>query len=193
MALTRLSEENIKVLSSQVHPLDQNSVPYNFSANVSPLLYNAARALGLPARSAETFESAFHLPEATSSSVRSSKFDPSDIAPVDIQYTGQILVSGYSIAFVLPKVFYPSNRRGKYESDNEDEGSSSTPISRRRPSIGERPQAHFMAAIDMWIPLLGKPPRSPYLVRKPLMSPAAPSSIDLPLFLGLNTHPSMSA
>ncbi len=54
-AYRMLTEENIKVLKSQVHPLDHNSAPYNFSSTVSPLLHSAARALNLPARSPHTF------------------------------------------------------------------------------------------------------------------------------------------
>ncbi|KAJ3771598.1 hypothetical protein FB446DRAFT_803418, partial [Lentinula raphanica] len=50
-------EENVKILSSQVHPLDSNSVSYNFDSAVSPLLNRAARALKLPERSKQTFQS----------------------------------------------------------------------------------------------------------------------------------------
>lgn len=157
-------EENLKILTSQVHPLDNNSVPYNFSSTVSPLLHNAARALNLPARSHESFNSTFNIAKSNghSSSIRSSKSESSEHAPpVDVQYTGHILVSGYNISYVLPKVFIPHRRAG---SDEEGEGFSRTPAGRRRPSIGERNQAQFMAAIDMWIPFLSKPMRYPYLV-----------------------------
>jgi hypothetical protein len=159
------AEENVKVLTSQVHPLDHNSVPFNFSSAVLPLLHNAARALNLPARSSENFHSAFGTSKsnATQSSSRSSKKGNTNgevAPPIDVQYTGHILVSGYNISFVLSKVFlFPLRNRGL--SDNEEEGSFRTP---RCLSVGERSQAHFMAAIDLWVPFLCMPPRSPYLV-----------------------------
>ncbi|RDB21428.1 hypothetical protein Hypma_011789 [Hypsizygus marmoreus] len=170
-------EENVKILTSQVHPLDNHSVPYNFSSTLSPLLHNAARALNLPARSSETFTSAFSLSSPPSaSSVISSRTSKSmngtssaggeNIAPIDGQYTGHILVSGYHISYVLPKVF-PT--RGKSVSgETEGEGSSRSPYLSRRPSIGERNTAQFMAAIDMWIPYVSRPPRSPYLLSIPI-------------------------
>ncbi|KAJ3733991.1 hypothetical protein DFJ43DRAFT_1022595 [Lentinula guzmanii] len=133
-------EENVKILSSQVHPLDSNSVPYDFDSTVSPLLNRAARALKLPERSKQTFQSAFNLASADSSTV------------VDTTYTGHILVSNYYISYVLPK-YFPSE--------------SSTSISRRRSSVGERNQVQFMAAIDMVVPYISRPPRSPYLLSIP--------------------------
>ncbi|KAE9398163.1 hypothetical protein BT96DRAFT_976603 [Gymnopus androsaceus JB14] len=102
-------EENVKILSSQVHPLDSNSVPYNFDSTVSPLLHRAARALKLPERSTE------------------------DATSVD---TGHILVSGYHISYVLP--------------------------TRRTSKHGQ-----FMAVIDLLIPYLAHPPRSPYILSIP--------------------------
>lgn len=155
----------MKIHTSQVHPLDQNGVPYNFSSTVFPLLHNAARALGLPQRLNEDFNSVFNFSNfnGNTTSSRSLKADNGDnVSPIDAQYIGQILVSGYSISFVLPKVFPP--RRN----DTSPLDTGRTPASRRRPSIGERNQAFFMAAIDMWIPFLGRPPRSPYLVRNHL-------------------------
>lgn len=151
----------MKIHTSQVHPLDQNGVPYNFSSTVFPLLHNAARALSLPQRSHEDFNtvvSSFNLNGNTSSSRSLNVENGEKVSPIDVQYTGHILVSGYSISFVLPKVFLPRRK------DFNQLDTGGTPASRRRPSIGERNQALFMAAIDMWIPFLGKPPRSPYLV-----------------------------
>lgn len=159
-----IAEENVKVLTSQVHPLDHNSVPFNFSSTVSPLLYNAARALHLPARSSENFNSAFGTSKSNYNRFKSNnnKSDTNGEAapPIDVQYTGHILVSGYNISFVLPKVFLSPSRNGGL-SDNEEESFPRTP---RLPSAGERSQAHFMAAIDLWVPFLCMPPRSPYLV-----------------------------
>lgn len=161
----------MKIHTSQVHPLDNNSVPYNFSSTVSPLLHSAARALNLPARSHENFASAFDLPKSNgnTSSSRSAKSETGEnILPIDTQYTGQILVSGYSISFVLPKIFLSHRRNGGNFSDDDDPPSRN-PATRRRLSIGERNQAHFMAAIDMWVPFICRPPRSPYLVCYPFV------------------------
>lgn len=152
----------MKILSSQVHPLDNNSVPYNFSSTVSPLLHKAACALNLPARSNETFDSAFrvassHSNPSTPNASRASKHEnPEGIPPVDPQYTGQILVSGYNISYVLPKYFLVHENEESY---------SRTPPRSRRHSIGERNTAQFMVAIDMWVPYASRPPRYPYLVR----------------------------
>lgn len=163
----RIVEENVKIHSSQVHPLDHNSVPYNFSSTVSPLLHNAARALNLPARSQDHFDSVFNLGKSngSASTSRSLKSESGEnIPPVDTHYTGHIIVSGYSISFVLPRVFLSRRSNGSPLSDNDEDSVSQTPASRRRASVGERNQAQFMAAIDMWVPFASKPPRSPYLV-----------------------------
>ncbi|KAH6918434.1 hypothetical protein BKA70DRAFT_1247191 [Coprinopsis sp. MPI-PUGE-AT-0042] len=161
-------EENVKILSSQVHPLDNTSVPYNFSSTISPLLHKASKALSLPARSSQTFNATFGIatesPPATSSS-RVSKADsnPEVLAPVDEYYSGHILVSGYHISYVLPKSFPGHN-------DYDDGGYSRPSSSRhsRRMSIGERNTAQFMAAVDMWVPYVSRPPRSPYLLSIPI-------------------------
>lgn len=155
----------MKIHTSQVHPLDNNGIPYNFSSTISPLLHNAARALSLPPRSHEDFNSVHGLSKMNGNSSRSLKPENGDnVPPIDVQYTGHILVSGYSISFVLPKVFLQRPRESG-PSDTEG-GTPRTPAtgSRRRHSIGEKNQALFMAAIDMWVPFLSKPPRSPYLV-----------------------------
>ncbi|KAJ7137734.1 hypothetical protein C8R44DRAFT_335991 [Mycena epipterygia] len=163
-------EESVKILSSQVHPLDNNSVPYDFSSDLSPLLHHAARALNLPSRSSESYHAAFGLsPPATSASVagsvRSNKSNGSTTSnrsatpPVDSKYTGHILVSGYHISYVLPKAF-----PARYQ---ESDGYSRSSGSVRRPSIIERNSVQFMAAIDMWVPYASRPPRSPYLLSIP--------------------------
>lgn len=69
-------------------------------------------------------------------------------APLEERYTGHILVSQYHISYVLPKEFPPASR--SYDS-----------------SYGRRSGAHeihFMAAIDIWVPFVSKPPSYPYLV-----------------------------
>lgn len=156
----------MKIQSSQVHPLDNNSVPYNFSSAVSPLLKNAARSLKLPARSPDTFSSAFNISRTDSSTSSNRGHDHQSnelIPPVDVQYTGQIIVSGYNISYVLPKVFLTRNGDSAASLDEENNYLGRTPA-RRRLSIGERNHAQFMAAIDMWVPFASRPPRSPYMV-----------------------------
>lgn len=152
-------------MESQVHPLDNNSVPYNFSSTLSPLLHNAAHALSLSPRLPETFNSVFGIPAGSvsvPSSARSynSETNRESVTPVDLYYTGHILVSNYAISYVLPKVFLTRNR-----SAVDVEPSSQSSLRSRRASISERNVAHFMAAIDMWVPYVSRPPRSPYLVR----------------------------
>ncbi|KAF8205761.1 hypothetical protein K438DRAFT_1964180 [Mycena galopus ATCC 62051] len=163
-------EESVKILSSQVHPLDNNSVPYDFSSDLCPLLHHAARALNLPSRSSEAYHAAFGLsPPATSASVagsvRSTKSNGSSASnraatpPVDTKYTGHILISNYHISYVLPKVF-PT----RYQ---DSEAYSRSSGSLRHSSIIERNTVQFMAAIDMFVPYASRPPRSPYLVSIP--------------------------
>lgn len=154
------AEEKVKILTSQVHPLDGHSVPYNFSSTISPLLHNAARALNLPARSRETFQSAFGVQSTTSSS---SRANGDNVAPVDVQHTGHILVSGYHISYVLPKVF-PQQSASRHFDDTEADTVSRLSLRNRRSSMGDRSHIQYMAAIDMWVPFVSRPPRSPYLV-----------------------------
>lgn len=158
-------------MTSQVHPIDNNSVPYNFSSTVSPLLHKAARALNLPARSSQTYQSLFGLSYTSASSISSSsRYHASksngstsqsseSVPPLDEKYTGHILVSGYNISFVLPKEFPP-----RAPVDLEEEYPKTSSVRARRPSIGEKNVVQFMAAIDLWLPFVAQPPRSPYLV-----------------------------
>ena len=133
-----VAEENLKILDAQVHPLDSNSAPYTFSSVDSPLLHKAARALNLAARLPTPY-APFAEPTASASTSASTS------APVlDARYTGSILVSGYHISYVAPREF----PRKEHETR-----------SKRGASV-----AHFMAAIDIWVPFLSRPPHAPYLV-----------------------------
>ncbi|KAJ7572041.1 hypothetical protein C8J56DRAFT_1009446 [Mycena floridula] len=151
------AEENVKIIESQVYPLDPNtSAPYNFSPEVFPLLNNAARALNLPARLPETFASAFGLSHSPLASSRvSNASTKSDI--LDTRFTGEIVVGGYQIAYVLPKEF---------PSQDEDHHSRSS-FSKRRSSIIERSNQHFMVAIDMVVPYVSRPPKAPFMLSIP--------------------------
>jgi hypothetical protein len=164
------TEENGKILTSQVHPLDNSSAPYNFSSTTCPLLHNAARALSLPARSSLSYLSNFGLSSTSATSVGSSSRQSTSSGgnppPLDDKYTGHILVSGYNVSYVLPKEFPRS--KGSSLTDNEGESSlrgiQISSYKNRRSSVAEKNVIQFMAAIDMWVPYISRPPRAPYLV-----------------------------
>ena len=147
-------------MTSQVHPIDNNSVPYNFSSTASPLLHSAARALNLSARSSKSYLSLFALPTPFASVMSSNRSTAStngiNVPTLDDKYTGHILVSGYNVSYVLPKEFPPRFK---------DDSTSSMNALKRRPSISEKSHMHFMAVVELWVPYLSKPPRAPYLVR----------------------------
>ncbi|EIN07094.1 hypothetical protein PUNSTDRAFT_144651 [Punctularia strigosozonata HHB-11173 SS5] len=172
-AIPLFPEENLKILNSQVHPLDSNSAPYDFTSSTSPLLHNAARALGLPRRTQESYLSLFghqsssripHLMSpAMSRASSSSSASGVNSAPLDDRYTGIVTVIGYYVTYVLPKEFPPRYLNG-YEAEYSGR---STPSSRPRASVGERNIVQFMAAIDMAVPLTTRPPRAPYMLSVP--------------------------
>ncbi|KAF7311598.1 hypothetical protein MKEN_01062700 [Mycena kentingensis (nom. inval.)] len=164
------AEENVKILDSQVHPLDPDSVPYEFSAELSPLLHHAQRALSLHGPQ-QDYHSAFGLspPAGVASSRINGSGRRQPVAPLDDKYTGQILVSLYNIAYVLPKVFPVRLDSGRTSS-------------LRRSSIAAERMAHFMAAIDLWVPYLGRPPRSPFLLSIPTPPRCLSNTIRLRLF-----------
>jgi hypothetical protein len=156
----------VKIVESEVHPLDSSSVPYNFSSAASPLLHNAARALNLPARSPHSYLTLFDQRSNMSSRFVSSPSTSSDIdvPPLEEKYTGHILVSGYQVSFVLPSEFPPLSNLGS----RLDNGGDFTPLPAklrsRRGSISEKNVLLFMAGISMMVPYLTRPQRSPWLV-----------------------------
>jgi hypothetical protein len=163
-----IEEGNLKMLGSEVHPTDSNSVPYNFSSTTSPLLNNTARALNLPARSQKSYLSVFGLPSSSASVMSSTSRASSStstshtaIPPLDDKYTGHILVSGYNISYVLPKEFPP-----RFGEDSAIRVSTFSAAKMRRGSVGERNNMHFMAGLDLWVPYVCRPPKAPYLVRR---------------------------
>ncbi|KAI0060878.1 hypothetical protein BV25DRAFT_911170 [Artomyces pyxidatus] len=169
-AIPLFKEENVKILDSEVHPLDNSSVPYNFSSKTSPLLHNAARALNLPARSPHSYLTLFgqHAIASSRLASTSSSKDP-DIPPLEDKYTGHILVSGYQVSFVLPKEFPPHAKvNGRLDSIN---GSDYTPLPAklrsRRGSVSEKNVVLFMAGISMMVPYVTKPQRAPWLLSIP--------------------------
>ncbi|KAL1741353.1 hypothetical protein HDZ31DRAFT_45614 [Schizophyllum fasciatum] len=187
-------EENIRILSSQVHPLDANSVPYNFSSAASPLLHKAARALVLPQRSSTTYQQAYGLEPTHGSTIAPSsrsRMDSmaSDVPPVDERYTGSIIVTAYHISYVVPKSL-PS--RSPERSDEDALTPRHSAYKSRRASIGEKTTINFMAAIDMWVPYLGRPPRSPYLLSIPVPR-CLHNHIKLRIFPPANTSSSLAS
>ncbi|KAI5900510.1 uncharacterized protein SCHCODRAFT_02608109 [Schizophyllum commune H4-8] len=169
MTIPICPEENIRILSSQVHPLNAQFSPYKYLPAASPMLHKAARALRLQPPLDITYQDAHKLESTHSPSIASSsrsriRETASDILPVDERYTGSIIVTAYHISYVVPKSF-PS--RPPVEHSNEDLRSG-TSSKVRRASIGEKTTINFMAAIDMFVPYLGRPPRSPYLLSIPI-------------------------
>ncbi|KAG2362494.1 hypothetical protein BDR07DRAFT_1451109 [Suillus spraguei] len=163
-------EGNLKMLSSEVHPTDSNSTPYNFSSTTSPLLNSTARALNLPARSQKSYLSVFGLPTSSTSIMSSTSRASSStstshtaIPPLDDKYTGHILVSGYNISYVLPKEFPP-----RFGEDSAIRVSTFSAAKMRRSSVGERNNMHFMAGLDLWVPYVCRPPKAPFLISIPL-------------------------
>ncbi|KAH0830735.1 hypothetical protein J3R83DRAFT_2214 [Lanmaoa asiatica] len=164
-------EENLKLLSAQVHPLDIHSTPYNFSSTSPGLLGSAARALHLPTFSQKSYLSVFGVPTPASSSMYSSRTSSSTTTPVapntpplDEKYTGHIIVSGYNISYILPKEFPPRFNSG----DSALRVSTFSATQMRRASVSERNNMHFMAAIELWIPYVLRPPKAPFLIAIPV-------------------------
>lgn len=164
--LTLSIEDNVKILESEVHPLDSTSVPYNFSSTVSPLLHNAARALNLPARSPHSYLTLFDHRATQSSRFISSPSTSSDtdVPPLEEKYTGHILVSGYQVSFVLPSELPPLPRLGSRVDNSGDYTPLPTKQRARRPSMSEKNVILFMAGISMMVPYLTRPQRAPWLV-----------------------------
>jgi hypothetical protein len=167
LTLTYFAEENVKILESEVHPLDQSSVPYNFSSAASPLLHNAARALSLPARSPHSYLTLFdHRSNASSRFVSSpSTSSDADVPLLEEKYTGHILVSGYQVSFVLPSELPPLSKPGSRFENGGDYTPLPTKLRGRRASISEKNVILFMAGISMMVPYLTHPQRAPWLVR----------------------------
>lgn len=157
----------MKILESEVHPLDNNSVPYLFSSSTSPLLHNAARVLNLPARSQQSYLTLFGQRPASSSRFSSSSSPKdADIPRLEEKYTGHILVSGYQVSFVLPKELPPRSRMNGDDAELRSRPNLNALVTprHRRGSISDKNVIHFMAGISMMVPYISTPPRAPYLV-----------------------------
>ncbi|KAF9013958.1 hypothetical protein BDQ17DRAFT_1341809 [Cyathus striatus] len=129
-----LFQENVKILTSQVHPIDNNSIFGN-------LLF------GIQSLSPQTSTSVLSTPSKIATNSES-------MPPVDPHFTGHILVSGYHISYVLPKLF-PRNRGNENRTETELE------------ALSQKITSQFIAAIDMWVPFVSRPPRAPYLLSIP--------------------------
>lgn len=153
------AEGEVKIRDYKVHPLDSDSVPYNFSSDKNPLIHNAARALNLPARSNKNYLSLFEGSLATPS--RGGSPNESVIPKFDERFSGYFIISGYNVCFVLPKEFPTNIRVRSASTDSDGEGFVTrsmykTPSRSRRASVGERNIVQFMAAIALSVPLSSK-------------------------------------
>ncbi|KAL5532859.1 ZCCHC8_2 [Sanghuangporus sanghuang] len=169
------AEENIKIRDYSVHPLDSDSVPYNFSSSSHPLLHNAARALNLPARSTKSYLSLFDTtPQSTPGR---GSVNGSAVPALEERYTGYFLISGYNVCYVVSKEF-PSKYKMKSGTDSESDvrsarGMHRTPSHRsgstgRRYSVGDRNTIQFMAGLSLWVPFSSKPPKAPFMISIPI-------------------------
>ncbi|KAG8826538.1 hypothetical protein FRC19_008697 [Serendipita sp. 401] len=158
-------EENVRIVTSKVHPLDSSSTPYAFSSTAVPLLHKAARALNLPPRSNKSYYTFLGIPPP--SPIITSPADPSSsrrataAAPLPLSVTGEINVSNFHICFILPRIL-PT--RGALLADSDFDR---TPRNRRG-SLVEGKNIVFMAGVEIFVPFLSRPPRSPYLLSLPL-------------------------
>lgn len=151
-------EEGTKLTNYQVHPLDSDSAPYDFSLAENPLLRSAARALNLPARSSQSYLSLF---SKTSPPTNLVSQGGSVVPELEQRYSGYFVVSGYNVSFVLPKEF-PPRFRSRSSSTDSDRDSPSTHQTRssfikgRRTSVLGRPSLQFMAALELRVNFLSK-------------------------------------
>lgn len=130
-------------------------VPYSFDESIYPLLNKAARALGLPTRSEQSYLTLF-----MSNMSIPSNTDPS--AALDDRYTGTILVNDYNVCFVTPREIpvIPRDQSSILRT-------TSTSSHKRRASVVDRRTLNFMAAIEMWVPYTCTPPNAPYVLSIP--------------------------
>lgn len=172
-------ENKVRIIQSKVHPLDDRSVPYHFSATEQPLLQKTAIALQLGPKSSRSYHTLFpHMsppldPTVSIGPRRIRESHSSNASPPqnDERYTGHILVSGYSITLVLPKEFPPKPQMTMTGAESDgDEGfikdvqSPRLSRSTRRSSFFHRNYLHMMAGIELFIPYVLTPPKGPFLV-----------------------------
>ena len=173
-------ENNVRITQSKVHPLDDRSVPYHFSATDQPLLQKTAIALQLGPKSSRSYHTLFpHVslpldPTLSSGSRRTREGHSSSAGPPhnDERYTGYILVSGYNITLVLPKEFPPKTQLAVAgaESDGDDgfvkdvHSPWLSRSARRSSSIFHKNYLHMMAGMELFVPYVLTPPRGPFLV-----------------------------
>ncbi|KAG8831745.1 hypothetical protein FRC17_002628 [Serendipita sp. 399] len=157
--------ENVRIVTSKVHPLDSSSTPYAFSSTAVPLLHKAARSLNLPPRSNKSYYTFLGIPPPTPPAA--SPADPSSsrraaaAAPLPLSVTGEINVSNFHICFILPRIL-PT--RGAILADSNIDRTPRL----RRGSLVEGKNIVFMAGVEIFVPFLSRPPRSPYQLSLPL-------------------------
>ena len=173
-------ENKIRITQSKVHPLDERSVPYHFSATEQPLLQKTAIALQLGPKSSRSYHTLFSRlspsldPTISTGSRRGREGHLSNSVPPqnDERYTGYILVSGYNITLVLPKEFPPKPQITLTGAESDgDEGFAKDVQSpwlsrsaKRSSSFFHKNYLHMMAGIELFIPYVLTPPKGPFLV-----------------------------
>ncbi|KZT39277.1 hypothetical protein SISSUDRAFT_1061335 [Sistotremastrum suecicum HHB10207 ss-3] len=137
-------EEHLKVANALVHPLNPaTSQPYHFT---SPLLLSACRALNLPSRLPQSYLSEF------------SSRDPDEEISEDL--TGSLSVIDGAVVYVLPSelprhLYFDAPHSTK--SNRKGAG-----------NLIEKPIVHFVAALDLVLPLQAGPKFAPYTFSIPL-------------------------
>ncbi|GJJ12371.1 hypothetical protein Clacol_006612 [Clathrus columnatus] len=155
-------ENNARILSSDVHPLDDRFIPYHFSLDDHPSLQKAINSLRLAPMSPKTYSSLFNTSDPDTSR-RHRGFDP-------VRCSAQLLVSAYTVSLALPKEFPPS-RQSPMNNDEEESSLRNSQYSRsvrRQSSAFNRSYLNFVVAIELSIPFLTVPPRGPFLISIPV-------------------------
>ncbi|KAF8582306.1 hypothetical protein K439DRAFT_161858 [Ramaria rubella] len=175
-------EDNIRIIQSKVHPLDERSVPYHFSSTEQPLLQKAAVALQLGPKSSRPFHTLFpHTspsldPTQAGSSRRNRDSTATTLAAHnDERYIGRILISGYNVTLILPKEYPPRSQPpgGGAGSDGEDGFVKDTPSRSTRSARHSSPLFNknfllMMVGMEIFLPYAITPPKGPFLISIPV-------------------------
>lgn len=158
--MTRLLEHNSRLLSSEVHPLDDRFRPYYFSPDNHPLIEKAVNSLQLPPALPKLYSSLFNVNDPDTSR-RHRGVDPA-------RYSAQVLVSAYTVTLVLPKEFPPPKQSSVLDSEDDESSSRHSRSARKHTSAFSRNHLHYVVATELSIPFLTTPPRGPFLISIPV-------------------------
>ncbi|KAG8929133.1 hypothetical protein FRC02_005970 [Tulasnella sp. 418] len=162
-------ESDIRLGKYAIHPLDSNSTPYAFPPNASPLLHRAARVLNLKPASDRYYDEAL----AASRGHHTSQRGPHELSPAII---GEIVVRNFHICFRSPKFtivsasdssqadsdssFHQHRRRTSFGALSASSGTGGEGRSR----FGEKSDCYYVIALELRVPLAGRPPSSPFMI-----------------------------